>query len=177
MPLHIRRLNLYQPSILAAPPSVLKILAMAIKSNELKIKPIKVISIAEVLEPIDQLFIGEQFQQTIHQVYQCTEGFLDVSCSQGIIHLNEDLVVIQKEYIDDRRFIPVITDFCRTTQPIIRYRLNDILVESSKPCSCGSIFTALEKIEGRCDDIFYLYTRFGGKLVPVFPDFLRRALM
>jgi len=177
IPLHIQRLNYYQPSILAAPPSVLRILAMALKSKELKIKPCKVISIAEVLEPLDDLFIKEQFQQTIHQVYQCTEGFLGVSCSHGTIHLNEDLVVIEKEYIDDRRFFPVITDFFRTTQPIIRYRLNDILVESSEPCTCGSIFTALEKIEGRSDDIFYLYSRFGGKFIPVFPDFLRRSIL
>jgi putative adenylate-forming enzyme len=179
MPLQIRRLNNYQPSILAAPPSALRMLALAVKSNDLKIKPVKVISIAEVLEPCDRIFISEQFQQRIHQVYQCTEGFLGVTCSHGTIHLNEDLVVIQKEYIDkqQRRFIPVITDFYRTTQPVIRYRLNDILVESSTPCPCGSVFTALEKIEGRCDDIFYLYSSSCAKLIPVFPDFLRRAVL
>ncbi len=179
MPLQIQRLNQFQPSILAAPPSVLRILALAVKANELKIKPTKVISMAEVLEPFDQSFISEQFNQTIHQIYQCTEGFLGVTCSHGTIHLNEDLVVIQKEYIDNqsRRFIPVITDFHRTTQPIIRYRLNDILVESSTPCPCGSVFTALEKIEGRCDDIFFFHSSSGAKIIPIFPDFLRRAVL
>ncbi len=179
MPLQIQRLNEFQPSILAAPPSVLRILASAVKANELKIKPMKVISMAEVLEPFDQSFISEQFHQTIHQIYQCTEGFLGVTCSHGTLHLNEDLVVIQKEYIDNqsRRFIPVITDFHRTTQPIIRYRLNDILVEKNTPCPCGSVFTALEKIEGRCDDIFYLHSSSETKMIPIFPDFLRRAVL
>lgn len=179
MPLQIQRLNEFQPSILAAPPSVLRILALAVKAGELKIKPKKVISMAEVLEPFDQSLISEQFHQTIHQIYQCTEDFLGVTCSRGTLHLNEDLVVIQKEYIDgqSRRFIPVITDFHRITQPIIRYRLNDILVESSAPCPCGSVFTALEKIEGRCDDIFYLHSNSEAKMIPIFPDFLRRAVI
>lgn len=179
MSIHIQKLNQFQPSILAAPPSALRILAEAVRSNELTIKPNKVISMAEVLEPLDQSFISEQFQQAIHQVYQCTEGFLGTTCSHGRIHLNEDLVVIQKEYIDDqkRRFIPVITDFNRISQPIIRYRLNDVLVESDEPCPCGSIFTVLENIEGRCDDVFYLRSRFGEKRIPIFPDFLRRAVL
>ncbi len=176
---HIQRLNYFQPSILVAPPLALRMLAEAIKLNKLKIKPMKVISMAEVLDPLDESFISEQFQQLVHQIYQCTEGFLGVTCSQGTIHLNEDLIVIQKEYLDDqnRRFIPVITDFHRITQPIIRYRLNDILVESKFPCACGSFFTALEKIEGRSDDVFYISPQSGGKLIPVFPDFIRNTII
>ncbi len=65
------------------------------------------------------------------------------------MHLNEDIVHIQKEYLDEqsRRFVPIITDFSRTSQPIIRYRLNDILTEADKPCLCGSPYTAIERIE------------------------------
>ncbi len=61
----------------------------------------------------------------------------------------------KKEYLDDSRFYPIITDFKRTSQPIYRYRLNDILVEEKSPCPCGSVFTRIAKIEGRSDDIFY----------------------
>lgn len=95
------------------------------------------------------------------------------------MHLNEDLVVVQKEYItgEERKFIPIITDFRRYTQPIIRYRLNDILTESKYPCSCGSLMTAIESIEGRCDDIFYFAADSGGDLVAVVPDFIRRAVI
>jgi phenylacetate-coenzyme A ligase PaaK-like adenylate-forming protein len=39
------------------------------------------------------------------------------------------------------------------------------------------VFTALEQIEGRCDDVFYLPAVEGERLVPVFPDFIRRAVM
>src|SRR5699024_9723342 len=100
------------------------------------------------------------------------------TCEHGTIHLNEDVVIIQKEYMDKKQgvFIPIITDFRRKTQPIIRYRLNDLLQEKQNPCTCGSPFTALEKIEGRADDLFYLRHTGNEGLRAVFPDFIRRAI-
>jgi putative adenylate-forming enzyme len=83
---------------------------------------------------------------------------------------------VEKEYLDDRRFIPIITDFTRTSQPIIRYRLNDILVERKEPCPCGSCFTALERIEGREDDVF-VFDGKNNEKVNVFPDFIRRLVL
>ena len=96
--------------------------------------PKKIISVAEVLEDIDRDFISATFKQTVHQVYQCTEGFLATTCKQGTLHMNEDLVHIEKEYLDQEKgiFVPIITDFMRKTQPIIRYRLNDILIEKRR---------------------------------------------
>ena len=89
--------------------------------------------------------------------------------------INEDVLYIEKEYINNEktRFIPVITDFERKSQPVIRYRLNDIWIESRR--SDGD-FMILDKIEGREDDIFILKSR-DGKDIKIFPDFLRRALM
>lgn len=173
---HIERLNRYQPTIIAAPPSMLRLLA---ETGELRIKPTRIISVAEVLDPLDQAYIASSFSQPVHQIYQCTEGFLAVTCRYGTLHLNEDLLVIQKEYLDSRqgKFMPIITDFSRTTQPIIRYRLNDILTERTSPCPCGSVFTPLVSIEGRSDDLFYLPSVTDKKLVPVFPDFIRRAVI
>ncbi|MBA3661018.1 MAG: adenylate cyclase [Gammaproteobacteria bacterium] len=177
--LQITKLNQFQPSILVAPPSMLRILAVAQSTNKLAIKPIRIISVAEVLEPIDKVYIEKQFKQTVHQIYQATEGFLAVTCKQGTLHLNEDILLVEKEYIDaeKRKFIPVITDFYRTTQPIIRYRLNDVLTERKEACACGSLYTALEQVDGRCDDLFFMKTIKDGKLEPIFPDFIRRALV
>jgi len=184
---HIERLNAYQPTILVAPASVLRILAEALMAKKLLISPLKIISVAEVLDPLDEQVIQQAFMQIVHQLYQCTEGFLAATCAHGTLHLNEDILVIQKEYLDKAagKFMPIITDFNRTTQPIIRYRLNDILTERQTPCPCGSVLTALEKIEGRCDDIFYLPPQSSSEslseslvpMVPIFPDFIRRAIM
>lgn len=173
---HIRELNDYQPTILVAPSSMLRILAKAQEEGKLSIQPLKIISVAEVLSEEDKEIIEKAFRQITHQIYQCTEGFLAYTCPHGTLHINEDLVIIQKEYLDKEagKFVPIITDFTRTSQPIIRYRLNDVLTEG-EACSCGSHFMTLKQIDGRCDDLFY------GKRVNeegiriIFSDFIRRA--
>ncbi|MHC1683985.1 MAG: F390 synthetase-related protein [Clostridiaceae bacterium] len=175
---YIDKLDEFAPSILIAPPQVLIKLADLKEKNIIRINPIRIISIAEVLEKRDEEVIIKAFnKETIHQVYQCTEGFLAYTCKCGTLHINEDVVKIEKEYIDDNRFIPIITDFTRKSQPIIRYRLNDILVEKKEKCKCGSVFTSIEKIEGREDDSFIFKAENKDELVTVYPDFIRRCML
>jgi putative adenylate-forming enzyme len=179
---HVERLEAYRPGIWVAPPSVLRLLAEEKRKGLLKAGPHRIVSVAETLDPLDARIIREAFSVPLHQVYQCTEGFLASSCRYGTLHLNEDIVHIGKEYVPGesqsrRKFVPIVTDFSRRTQPIIRYRLNDLLTEVEKPCPCGSVFTALERIEGRCDDIFYMESEEGGKRIPVFPDYITRAIL
>lgn len=176
---HIKRLNEIRPTILIAPPSMLRKIAEWKEGGYVHIAPKKVVSVAEVLEDIDKEYIQSVFMQVVHQIYQCTEGFLATTCKHGTLHINEDLVYIDKEYVDKEQgiFIPIITDFSRKIQPIIRYRLNDLLIEKKQPCSCGSPFLALERIDGRCDDIFIGRRKEGAKEISLFPDFIRRAVM
>ncbi|MFN8494750.1 MAG: F390 synthetase-related protein [Caldilineaceae bacterium] len=176
---HVERLRRLQPTILVAPPSMLRQLAGQMARDRLRIKPIKLVSVAEVLDPLDEKFISTHFNQPVHQVYQCTEGFLASTCRYGVLHLHEELVAVQKEYLDEtlRKFVPIITDFNRTSQPIIRYRLHDILTERATPCPCGAVTTALEQIEGRCDDLFYLRSTSGDQWIPIFPDFISRSVI
>lgn len=174
---HVSRLNEYQPTLLIAPASMLVALAKAKEARQLKINVQQVISVAEILEATDQRYLEKIFQlPVIHQIYQCTEGFLGCTCEYGQLHLNEDIVFIEKEYLDEKRFYPIVTDFKRTSQPIIRYRLNDILVEAKEKCPCGSVYQRIEKIEGRSDDIF-LFEGKNGTTISVFPDFIRRCLL
>ena len=174
---HIKRLNDYKPTILVAPASMLLELSKHLKKGELKIQPQKIVSVAEILEDNDRKKIAEAFSlPIIHQVYQATEGFLACTCSEGNLHLNEDIIFVEKDYLDDCRFYPVITDFKRSSQPIYRYRLNDILIENHAPCPCGSYYTRIDKIEGRSDDIFY-FEGLDGKEVIIYPDFIRRCIL
>src|SRR5699024_11403539 len=101
----------------------------------------------------------------------CTEGFLAHTCAHGVLHLNEQHVLIEPEWLDSRRFTPVVTDFSRRTQPIVRYRLNDVLVDRRVPCACGSVPRAVERIEGRADDTLLL----DGTVV--FADLVSRAVI
>lgn len=175
---NLLQLNEYQPDILVAPASVLRHIAKEQQAQTINIHPEKILSVAEILEQEDADFIQSVFQQIIHQAYQCTEGFLAVTCEYGILHFNEDIIKIERQYIDDekKRYHPIITDFNRIGQPIIRYLLNDIVIDKIEPCQCGSIFQAIDHIEGRSDDVFYFKNK-EGKIVTIYPDFIRRAVI
>lgn len=174
---NLKTLNEYQPTIIVAPPSVLLLLAESQEKKQINVSPIKIISVAEVLTNEDEKYFKKVFKlKIIHQAYQCTEGFLGYVCECGNFHINEDIVYLEKEYIDEERFVPIITDFLRKSQPIIRYRLNDILVEDKKKCPCGSPTMIIKRIEGREDDIF-IFKGTKGKEITVFPDFISRCVI
>ncbi|MFM9899920.1 MAG: F390 synthetase-related protein [Polaromonas sp.] len=173
---HLVRLAHYQPTLLVAPAQVLRQLALAQQGGQLRITPQRVISVAEVLEPQDRTLI-EQVFGPVHEVYQATEGFLASTCPHGTLHLHEAHLHMEPQWLDDAqtRFVPIITDFSRMTQPIVRYRLDDVLVLRPTPCPCGQATRALLRIEGRCDDQLQLADA-QGRAVVVFSDVLSRAL-
>ncbi|MFC5475105.1 F390 synthetase-related protein [Paraherbaspirillum soli] len=173
---NVSRLAAYRPSIIVAPAQVLRALALAVNAGQLQLAPKRVISVAEVLEPQDRQVIEQAFGQ-LHEIYQATEGFLASTCEHGVLHLNEEYIHVEPQWLDEQqhRFVPIITDFSRWTQPIVRYRLNDVLAARQTPCPCGRATRALDRIEGRCDDLLTL-PGVDGKPVPVFPDMLSRAL-
>ena len=168
-----------QPDILIAPASVLQQLAAAQLSGHLDIRPRQVISVAEVLEPDDALTITEAWHSTPAQIYQCTEGLLGQTCAAGSIHLNEEFVHIEPQWLDQahERFTPLITDFTRTTQTFARYHLDDILRADPRPCACGRVTLRLASIEGRQDDTLWLPDARSLALQPVFPDVLRQMMV
>ncbi|HLI09701.1 MAG TPA: F390 synthetase-related protein [Ktedonobacteraceae bacterium] len=191
-------LNAFQPHIVVAPPSMLGFLAQELSGDRLHIKPERLISVAEVLEPQDRGQLEAAFNVPVQQIYQCTEGLLAVSCAHNSLHIQEDLVVLQLEPLpalvsaeqaerlengnseqlqkQGERVQPIVTDLWRRTQPIIRYRLNDVLLMETQPCTCGSPFRVVRAIEGRCDDICYFKSLAGG-LRPFFPDTIRRMIL
>lgn len=171
---HVDALNANPPDVLTAPASVLRALAEEASVGRLAIKPIRILSVAEVLEPEDAGFIAAQLGSEVHQIYQCTEGFLGMSGPDGRIRLNEEYLIVEKEWVDREagRFVPIITDFTRSTQPIVRYRLDDVLVED---LSDTSPFTVLKSVEGRCDDVLHFHS--ATARVPICGDTMRQAIM
>ena len=178
LPTAVTQLNDFQPHIVVAPPSLLALLATTQEQGDLRLAPERLISVAEVLEPQDELRLKATFQAPVHQIYQCTEGLLAVSCARGSLHIQEDVVALQLEPLDASGAwcTPIVTDLWRRTQPILRYRLNDVVRLAPAPCPCGSPFRVLATIAGRCDDLCYFFDR-AGQRRPVFPDTLRRALL
>jgi putative adenylate-forming enzyme len=175
----IADLNSIQPDVLVGPPTLLRALAAETREGRLHIHPSHVISVAEVLEGGDSAMVREAFSCTPHQLYQATEGFLAYTCECGTLHLNESFVHIEPDWLDSTqtRFQPIITDFSRHTQLIVRYRLNDVLRVSDQPCSCGRAERAIAAIEGRSDEVIWLPSRNTGRAVAVYPDQIRRAMI
>jgi putative adenylate-forming enzyme len=176
----VEQLNQFQPDVLVGPASLLSLLRNEKLARRLRIEPIRVISVAEVLEPQDKESLEKAFGVPVHQIYQCTEGLIAACCDRGSLHLLEDVMAVDLEVLsedaDSLRAVPVITDLWRTTQPIIRYRMNDVIVLEKKACACGSGFRVLRAIEGRCDDVLYA-CNVKGELAPVFADLIRRIML
>lgn len=166
----IQEVNAYQPDILAAQPSILLEIARAQHFNVIQLEINQIISFAEVLHDHDAYFIEKSLKAQIQEIYQCTEGLLGFTCKEGTMHLNEDVIHVEQEWIDDNKFHPIITDFTRKSQPVVRYRMNDILQIKQTPCACGSTFMAIEKIIGRDDDVLIIEN------VSIFPDVISRKI-
>lgn len=160
--------------ILVAPATVLAALAAA----GLELAPRQVLAVAEVLEDDHRRRVEKAFGVRVDQVYQATEGFLGSSCELGRIHLHEEEILFEKEWLDAERtrFHPILTDLRRETQLIVRYRLDDVLrLAPEQPCPCGRPTLALEAIEGRADDVFAVAGA-GGGTITLFPDLLRQMM-
>lgn len=162
----------YKPNVLAGQPSVLIALTEVLfqKKEFNHWKPKQIISFAEVLHEGDANTLKRVFAAPIREVYQCTEGLLGVSCDHGTMHLNEDNIIIEKEFIGEDLFKPIVTDFTRESQPVIRYRMSDVLKLKSTPCACGSNYLAIEKIIGRDDDVLWVNS------TRILPDVLSRKI-
>ncbi len=166
----LKELNQFSPDILGAQPSVLIDIAEAKFKGYISINPIQIISFAEVLHENDKTYIKDIFKVPIKEVYQCTEGFLGVSCAYGTMHLNENFIKVEKQWIEEDKFYPIITDFSRQSQPIVKYKLNDVLEIRKTECPCGSKFIAIEKIIGRDDDVLIFDD------IKVYPDIIARKI-
>ncbi len=147
--------------------------------KKIALYPQRVVTTQEVLTPFDEKLIASSFEQNVYQLYQCAEGWLGVTCEFGTLHLDEDQYYIEQEWIDEtkHRFIPVITSLNRFVQPLMRYRMEDILTIKSNPCPCGNTHLAVEKIVGRCEDMLY-FSNIGNShnLKPIYSDNILSAM-
>ncbi|GEM_PF-26992 len=163
----------FDPAVLIGPPSRLTGLARARLAGSLRLAPQRVVSVAEVLEPADRRVLERVWGRPVEEIYQASEGFLAYTCAAGSLHFDEDVVRIDREPLRDPAgpFNPIVTDFRRRTQPIVRYRLNDVVVPGG-PCACGSPHQTLTAIAGRTDDL--LRTPAGRA---IYPDEVRHLFL
>lgn len=169
-------LIIFNPEVIVASVQTLYELAKLQLNGKIALRCQKIIATAEVLTPLAEKFISSVFKQNIHQLYQSAEGCLGITCEHGTMHLNEEEFYIEKEWIDHKRerFVPVVTTLRRTLQPLIRYRMEDILFLKNEICGCGRVSLGVEKVIGRCEDVLYFKgSRYGG-LKPIYADVINQ---
>ncbi len=169
---HLASLKTFSPQGIVAPPQILE----KIDYNLDSIKQIW--SAAEILDDHDRNIIEHKLGKSIGNIYQASEGFLGITCQRGNLHLNEDIMVIEKYRLYDNPniFLPVITDFVRESQSIIRLLLEDVLKEANSPCDCGSPFITIERIEGRLNDIILAPSLNKNMVKMVYPSQLTKII-
>ena len=179
IPTILERLEQTAPTVIVAPPNVLRLLAEARHAGRLQVAPRQIVAVAEVLDPDDRAAVEKAFALRLDEVYQASEGFLAATCPAGSLHWNEDVVKVESDALGGGRYRPVLTDFRRRLQPVIRYRLDDVVVDEpadAPPCACGSVFRRIRRIEGRQDDSLRLPCLQGAEVGTLFPDFVRLAV-
>jgi putative adenylate-forming enzyme len=180
----VRRLNEWQPEVLAAYPSVLKPLAEEQIAGRLHIRLRSVACSAEVLTDETRRRVQQAWGIRVYDTYGATEyAPIAAECASGRKHLLEDGAII--EIVDEKgRPVPagtlgdrvLLTVFNRWTQPLIRYEISDMIRPVAGHCECGRKLQLIERIEGRVEEVLEFASRSGAQPVPIHPNVFHQAL-
>lgn len=156
-------LQAFAPDILIAPAHVLAEMARRREGGDDPLPGLKALFWgAEPMGEGERDWIGEALGVRPDPIYQATEGFLAAPCPEGVLHFNEDSLVVELEAVaGTNAFRPIVTDLLRSSQPIIRVRLDDLVEPIAGRCGCGSAFRAIKPVEGRVADVW----RWGDRVV------------
>ncbi|HWE46782.1 MAG TPA: cell division protein FtsA [Caulobacteraceae bacterium] len=146
----------FAPNILIAPSGVLADLARKVRSGSASLPVFeRVFYGAEPMDEVERGWIASALGARPDPIYQATEGFLGATCKHGLLHLNEDVLIVEREPVPGTtRFRPIVTDLRRTTQPMVRVRLDDLLEPIDALCPCGSSRQPVRGVEGRISDLW-----------------------
>jgi putative adenylate-forming enzyme len=149
-------LRAFDPDILIAPAHVLADLARRAEDAAFALPGLRRLFWgAEPMGDAERVWIGEALGARPDPIYQATEGFLGAPCAEGVLHLNEDSMVVELEPVEGTdAFRPVVTDLYRASQPVIRVRLDDLVDPMPERCHCGSPLRAIWPVMGRMGDLW-----------------------
>jgi putative adenylate-forming enzyme len=166
----LAELNQFRPTVLVGPPALLTALRIADPTRALR--PATIVSVADKLEKQEKLRLEDHFASKVFEIYEANGAFLGISCREGTMHLNEDLLCFERQSVNDLSgaFEPVVSDYFRQSQAFVRFHLDDVLIPQPGICQCGSKRQAIREIRGRADDVLL----FGGTSVP--PDFIHQTI-
>ena len=144
----ITALNRFQPQALTGYAGVLERLAEAQEEGTLSIRPRVIVSGAEPLRPHCRAILQKIFQVPVVNAYASSEHLfmaLTLPGSEGMYLLEDDLIF---ELHDD---FTCVTNLFNDTLPLIRYRMDDVLIPQKDACG-RSALTKIRDLIGRSED-------------------------
>lgn len=153
----IQGLNSYRPDVLAGYGTGLKILADQKLEGRLLIEPELLVSSGEPLNRPDREKIEEVFEAPVLNCYMCTEHvYMGISMPEdsGMYLLEDDLIF---ECHEGHTYVTNLSNF---TQPLIRYRMEDVLVPI-KDRDGRLPYTKVKEVVGRNEYVPYFTNRHG----------------
>lgn len=162
-------LQAWQPSVLTAYPSILRVLADEQVGGRLAIAPSRVFAGGEVLTAGTRARVAAAWGTEPFDQYACTEaGFVAAECSRrGHLHVLDDHVLVE---VVDEAGQPVapgelgsrllVTVLGSRTLPLIRYELDDRIRLDPEPCPAHHQ-PAIAAVAGRARELVRLPGRDG----------------
>jgi len=155
----VEELNRFQPDVITGYPSVLAALADEQRAGRLDVAPMACLVTAEQCTVDMRRRIERAWSIQPFNAYATTEtgGILALECeAHHGMHILEDRVLV--EVVDsggdpvpdgERGASVLMTNLDNLAQPIIRYRLDDVLTLDSSQCPCGRTTRRIVSVEGR----------------------------
>ncbi|QIN84449.1 phenylacetate--CoA ligase family protein [Rubrobacter tropicus] len=181
----IERLNHWQPEVLVAYASMLRLLAEEQIAGLLRISPDIIFSASEVLTDQTRRRAEEAWERKPFNVYAATEpaGIASECDRHAGMHLFEDLVITEVVDGQNRPVPPgtygdkvLATVLFSRTMPLIRYEMSDSVRPATAPhCPCGRPFDLIDGIQGRVEDVLRFSSDSGAE-VSVQPIVFHRVM-
>jgi len=117
-----------------------------------------VVTTAEVLRPHQRERLQQAFGCRVVDSYGCAEvGVTGFACEAGGMHVPVESVVVDTVPAADGRLEVLLTDLFNWSQPVIRYRIGDLVEPApAEPCACGRTLPRLGAIQGRAGEFITL---------------------
>ncbi len=153
----VEQLNHFQPHMLSGYATMLQSLGEARERGELRIRPRYVGNGGEPLTPDVKNYLERVFEVPVLNAYASSEHLymgLTLPGSDGLHLMEDDLIFdIQPDHT-------CVTNLFNDTMPLIRYRMDDVLVPDRTGKSTWP-FTRIREVVGRMEDALVFTNRHG----------------
>ncbi|MEA3290010.1 MAG: hypothetical protein U9Q04_07520 [Campylobacterota bacterium] len=165
----IKRLNSFDPDSLSGYSSSIHMLALKQLDSDLMIKPNRIICSADALTQSMRDDISKAFLTQPVNFYASSESLcMAVQCEKNEgLHLFEDWHCFEVLDSKDRKVDNgqsgnlTLTTLYNYTQPLIRYKLGDIVTKNEDSCSCSRATATIKEVSGRKEEFLWFMDKNG----------------